>query len=181
VGDILTVTISTNQSQPYENAVFTLNINSNVCNNGGGGDKIVSCREEEGNVTHHTTFSYNVTALNPGTANIQGHTLYYGGEWYSTSMAVTIRPCHDTPPKSEYILEFVVDVSTCDTDTTNAIPPNTTDAKSATSPPTSTEQTPPTESGSGEDSYGNESSPNGDAPPSSVRKSSLNLINSLMQ
>ena len=100
VGDVVTVTLSTNRSQPHE-SIFTLNVNSNVCNSGGGGGSIVSCREEEGNITHRTTFSYYVTALNPGIANIQGHTLYYGGEWYSTTTAVTIRPCRDTSPKGE--------------------------------------------------------------------------------
>lgn len=105
VGDVLTVTLSTNQSQPHE-SVFTLNVNSNVCNSGGGGGGIVSCREEEGNVTHHTAFSYYITALNPGIANIQGHTLYFGGEWYSITMTVTIRQCH-TEGECASILKWI--------------------------------------------------------------------------
>ena len=102
VGDVLTVTISTNQSRSHGGA-FTLNVNSSVCYSGGGGGGIVSCREEEGSVDHHTAFSYYVTALNVGTAIIEAHTTYFEAEWYSQSVTVTITQCN-TPPKSEYAI-----------------------------------------------------------------------------
>jgi len=93
VGDTQNITITTNQSQPHGSA-FTLLINDSVCHSGGA-SSVVSCREQGGDVLQHT-FSYHVTAINPGIVTIKAHTTYYGAEWYSTSEVVSIREC-DAP------------------------------------------------------------------------------------
>ncbi|XP_065898268.1 uncharacterized protein [Dysidea avara] len=97
VGDPFNITITTNQSHPH-GSVFTLLINDGVCHSGGGGDGMVSCREQGGDVLQ-ATFSYYITARNAGIATITAHTTYYGAEWYSTSKVVTIRECDDDTPE----------------------------------------------------------------------------------
>ena len=78
VGGTLNITITTNQSHPH-GSVFTLLINDGVCHSGGGGDGMVSCREQGGDVLQ-ATFSYYITARNAGIATIKAHTTYYGAE-----------------------------------------------------------------------------------------------------
>ncbi|XP_065888179.1 uncharacterized protein [Dysidea avara] len=92
VGNTSNVTVTTGQSQPHEGA-FTLLVNDSVCHSGGGGSGVVTCREQSGDVFQQTTFSYTVTAIDTGMVTIKAHTTYYEAEWYSTSIAVTIREC----------------------------------------------------------------------------------------
>jgi len=65
-----------------------------VCYSGGGGDNIVLCREEAGNVEDRSSYSYHVTALNAGTVAIQAHTSFYHLGFHSTTVVVMIRECH---------------------------------------------------------------------------------------
>ena len=96
VGDTFNITITTNQSQPH-NSPFTLNINRNACSSDGGSSGVVTCQEQSGDVLHQTTFTYYVTAVHNGTVSVQGHTVYYGAEWFSNIIEVAIRDC-----ESEY-------------------------------------------------------------------------------
>ena len=99
VDDTFNITITTSQSQPH-GSPFTLLINRNTCSSDGGGSGIVTCREQSGDILQQTTFSYYVTAVHNGTVNIQGHTTYYGAEWFSNIIEVTISDCDNR--ESEY-------------------------------------------------------------------------------
>ena len=102
VGDTFSITFTTSQPQP-----ITLFVDGRLCHSGGGGNNLVTCREQGGDV-FQTSFSYNVTAMNTGVVTFRAHTIYYGAEWYSTSKVMTIREC-DSPEGefSNYRLENV--------------------------------------------------------------------------
>ena len=63
----------------------------------------MKCREEDGDL-FRTTFSYQIKAIGNGMATLWAQTIYYGAEWSSPRIALTIRECDIPDGKSTELM-----------------------------------------------------------------------------
>jgi len=91
VRDTLNITVTTNRSEPHISP-YTIYVDGDVCSSGST-NGLVACREEEGSVVQRIIFTYHITAIKYGTTNIQAQTIYYGSEFYSPRVELTITEC----------------------------------------------------------------------------------------
>jgi len=94
VGEIINVTISTNQTNFHGDAI-TLLVNNSVCSSSSHGNDIVRC-EEPDNILHHT-LSYTLNAINAGKVSVSAHTNYHGATWCSDSEVINVmKQCNES-------------------------------------------------------------------------------------
>ena len=87
VGNIINITVSTNQSYTLSDAIILM-VNDKVCSGNNSIDDIVECDKSDDCIGNSCSFI--LTAINNGTIIIKAHTNYFGADLCSESIDITI-------------------------------------------------------------------------------------------